>query len=103
MESGKISDSQLTSSDVLQGFSPSEGRLNNDKAWCTAENTQFFEIDLLKVRHVSALATQGYQGQFNNYVKTFEIKYSYDGATWFDYQDENEKKKGTEYLTLFHS
>ena len=57
----------------------------------------------MKVRHVSALATQGYKGIFNNYVKTYEIQYSYDGVKWFAYRkDKNgkKKKKGTEYLIL---
>ena len=92
MESRKISNSQLRGSDSFAGFAPSEGRLNNDKAWCS-RSQQFFEIDLLEVRHVSALATQGYRGMFNNYVKTYEMAYSYDGVTWSDYQDENGHKK----------
>lgn len=92
MESRKISNSQLRGSDSFAGFAPSEGRLNNDKAWCS-RSQQFFEIDLLEVRHVSALATQGYRGVFSNYVKTYEMAYSYDGVTWSDYQDVNGRKK----------
>ena len=92
MESRKISNFQLRGSDSFAGFAPSEGRLNNDKAWCP-RSQQFFEIDLLEVRHVSALATQGYRGVFSNYVKTYEMAYSYDGVTWSDYQDENGRKK----------
>ena len=94
MESGKIKDSQLKSSRSFQGFSPSDGRLNNDKAWCARFSTEvFLEIDLLEVRRVSALATQGFKGRFFNFVKTFEIKYSYNGKTWFDYQDDNGRTK----------
>lgn len=93
MESRKISNSQLRGSDSFAGFAPSEGRLNNDKAWCSRRSQQFFEIDLLEVRHVSALATQGYRGVSSNYVKTYEMAYSYDGVTWSDYQDENGCKK----------
>ena len=94
MESGEIKDSQLNSSRSFRGFSPSDGRLNNDKAWCARFPTEvFLEIDLLEVRRVSALATQGFKGQFFNFVKTFEIKYSYNGKTWFDYQDDNGRTK----------
>ena len=91
MESRKIKNSQLKSSRSFPGFSPSEGRLNNVKAWCARFSTAevFLEIDLLEVRHVSALATQGFKRRFFNYVKTFNIRYSYDGKTWFDYQDDN--------------
>ena len=91
MESRKIKNSQLKSSRSFSGFGPSEGRLNNVKAWCARFSAAdvFLEIDLLEVRHVSALATQGFKRRFFNYVKTFNIRYSYDGKTWFDYQDDN--------------
>ena len=95
LESGKVSDSQLSASNHLPMFSPLEGRLNNKKAWCTYMylRDQYLQIDLLEVRHVSALATQGYKGKRTNYVKTYEIKYSYDGVKWFDYEDASGKKK----------
>ncbi|PFX13438.1 Coagulation factor V [Stylophora pistillata] len=93
LESGKINDSQLNSSHSFPGYDSSRGRLNNEKAWCTVTMGHYFEIDLVEVRHVSAIATQGFKGNFHNYVKTFEIKYSYDGETWFDYKDKNNNKK----------
>ena len=94
LESGKISDSQLKASHHFLSFNPSKGRLNNERAWCTNRIDEYFEIDLLKVRHVSALATQGYKGLFHNYVKTYEIQYSYDGVKWFAYRkDKNGEKK----------
>lgn len=93
LESGKVNDSQLSASSHFPMFSPLEGRLNNEKAWCTSLNNQYLQIDLLEVRHVLALATQGYKGNFSNYVKTYEIEYSYDGVKWFDYEDDSGKKK----------
>lgn len=93
LESGKVSDSQLSASSHYSNYSPLEGRLNNEKAWCTSVNNQYLQIDLLEVRHVSALATQGYERTFYNYVKTYDIEYSYDGVEWFDYKDNNGKKK----------
>ncbi|XP_022809074.1 uncharacterized protein LOC111346051 isoform X2 [Stylophora pistillata] len=93
MESQRISDSQLSSSRHFLDFSPSKGRLNSDKAWYTRGSGKCFEIDLQEVRHVLAIATQGYQGTFKNYVKTFEIKYSYDGVKWTNYRNENNGKK----------
>ena len=93
LESGKVNDSQLSALSYIPMLGPWEGRLNNEKAWCTPANNQYFQIDLLEVRHVSALATQGYKGSFSNYVKTYEIEYSYDGVKWFDYEDDSGKKK----------
>lgn len=89
MENGKIRHFQLWATRSFGGYGPTEGRLNNDRAWCARTNNPIFEIDLLDVRHVSAIATQGFQGRFINYVKTFQMSYSYDGVTWFDYQDDN--------------
>ena len=93
LESEKVSDSQLSTSSYYPNYSPLEGRLNNEKAWCTSFKNSFLQIDLLEVRHVSALATQGYKGSFSNYVKTYEIAYSYDGVEWFGYKDDNGKNK----------
>ena len=93
LESGKVSDSQLNASHNFPNFSSPKGRLNNEEAWCTGKKGQYLQIDLLEVRHVSALATQGYKGSFSNYVKTYEIEYSYDGVKWFDYEDDSGKKK----------
>ena len=93
LESEKVNDSQISASSYYLNYSPLEGRLNNKKAWCTSSNNRFLQIDLLEVRHVSALATQGYKGSFSSYVKTYEIKYSYDGVKWFDYKDDSGKKK----------
>lgn len=83
----KINDSQLSSIDSFPGFGPSEGKLNNYKAWCSYCINMFFEIDLLEVRNiVSALTAQEYQRSLTNYIKTFKMKYSCYGVTWFDYK-----------------
>lgn len=94
MESGKIKKSQLSSNTNAKGWDADEGRLHNSRAWCSKSNdrtSEYFQIDLLRVRHVSAIATQGVKHLiFNNYyVETYMIKYSYDGATWFYYEAEN--------------
>ncbi|XP_078343071.1 lactadherin-like [Oculina patagonica] len=93
MESGNIDNSQLTSLTHKSDWYPYEGRLNNsDKAWCSAKNHdgEYFQIDLIKVRRVSAIATQGVKDRSKiNYVTTFQIKYSYDGASWLSYEDKN--------------
>ena len=99
MESGKIEDTLLLNGPSQAfHFSPSMGRLNSDKAWYTRGNWQCLKIDLLELRHVLAIDTEGYQGILNHYAGTCEIKNSYDGITWLCYQDENNKKKVPEYL-----
>ena len=93
MESRKIKNSQLSSNTNDNGWDAGKGRLHNSKAWCSKDEdpkSEYFQIDLLKVRHVSAIATQGVKHwRINYYVETYMIKYSYDGATWFYYEAEN--------------
>lgn len=93
MESNKIKDFQISSHTFSPGWLPEHGRLNNNNgAWCSANNdktSEYFEIDLLRVRHVSAIGTQGVQtwNYLSYYVKTYVIKYSYDGRAWLTYKD----------------
>lgn len=91
MESNKIQDSQLSSNTFSSGWLPEYGRLNNNGAWCSKNNdetSEYFQIDLLRVRHVSAIATQGvYWNYLSYYVKTYTIKHSYDGMDWLTYKD----------------
>lgn len=94
MESRKITKSQLSSNTNDDGWDADKGRLRNSRAWCSKSNnptSEYFQIDLLRVRHVSAIATQGVKAflLYNYYVETYMIKYSYDGATWFYYEEEN--------------
>lgn len=91
MESNKIQDSQLSSNTFSSGWLPEYGRLNSNGAWCSKNNdetSEYFQIDLLRVRHVSAIATQGvYWNYLSYYVKTYTIKHSYDGMDWLTYKD----------------
>ena len=93
MESGTIKSHQLSSNTNYKGWDATNGRLRNPKAWCGKSNdptSEYFQIDLLRVRQVSAIATQGLEHLIRDYyVETYTIKYSYDGAMWFYYKAEN--------------
>ncbi|XP_068671805.1 uncharacterized protein [Montipora foliosa] len=94
LESKEIANSQISSYTHHKSWDPHKARLNNEnKAWCSDSNIkgeEYLEIDLLKVQHISAIGTQGASGRFaiwgTYYVNTFEIKYSFDGTTWFSYE-----------------
>lgn len=97
MKDGRIENSQLSSFSHYrnkQDWAASQGRLGNSKAWCSNSNDnrkEYFEIDLLRVRHVSSMDMQGYRGWIglyrrSYYVKTFTVNYSYDGVTWYIYK-----------------
>ena len=104
MESRKINKSQLSSNTYDDGWDADKGRLHNSRAWCSkSEDTrsEYFQIDLLRVRHVSAIATQGVKHwALNYYVETYMIKYSYDGAMWFYYEAESGADVVSESVSL---
>ena len=105
MESKKIKNSQLSSNTNDEGWDANKGRLRNSRAWCSKSNnptSEYFQIDLLRVRRVSAIATQGVKHLlFNNYyVETYMIKYSYDGATWFYYEAQNGADMVSEIVSI---
>lgn len=94
LENGNIANSQLSSYTHHDSWDAFKARLNSGKAWCSGTNDvwkEYLQIDLLKIRHVSAIATQGVKMYFtySYYVKTFMIKYSYDGRRWFYYEESN--------------
>ena len=96
LEDKRIRNFQLSSYTHYKNWDAYRARLNNNKAWCSNENDikfEYLQIDLLKVRHVSAIATQGTESGFviksSYYVETFMVKYSYDGTTWFYYEASN--------------
>ena len=93
LEDRRVQDSQISSYTYDHGWDPFKARLNDYGAWCSDTNDvnhEFLQIDLLKVRHVSRIATQGARGSYpfsrSYYVITFVIEYSYDGTTWFTYE-----------------
>ena len=91
MESKAIRDDQLDAKSHDNGWEPRKGRLGNTRAWCSDiedPGVEYFEIDLKRVRHVSAIATQGIKYIFKEYfVKTYTLKYSYDGSRWYQYKE----------------
>ena len=90
LESKAIRDDQLDAKSYDNGWEPRKGRLGNDRAWCSDiedPGVEYFEIDLKRVRHVSAIATQGVKYVFKEYyVKTYALEYSYDGTQWYQYK-----------------
>ena len=94
MQSRNIKQSQLSCYTYQKGWEANKGRLHNSKSWCSVTSdpgNEYFQIDLLRVRHISAIATQGVVfGRFwSYYVKTYMIKYSYDGRLWLFYEADN--------------
>ena len=94
MVSGAIKDDQISAVTWDSGWEPKKGRLDNSGAWCSDDEkpeVEYFQVDLKKVRHVSAVGIQGIKHLLiKYYVETYKVKYSFDGNTWYWYKEWNE-------------
>ena len=103
MENGNIKDSQITISSFLKidkdssvGATGDQARLNKNVppfgAWCPdiygdKENyDQYIQIDLLALKEVTRVATQG-RKEGNEFVRNYKISYSYNGQSWVYYKE----------------
>ncbi|KFQ36843.1 Coagulation factor V, partial [Mesitornis unicolor] len=97
MENGEIKNTQLTASSVktswFNTWDPSLARLNQKgriNAWRAKlnNNQQWLQIDLLTIKKITAIATQGFKSiSAENFVKTYIILYSDEGSEWKSYTD----------------
>uniref|UniRef100_G1NNF4 Coagulation factor V n=1 Tax=Meleagris gallopavo TaxID=9103 RepID=G1NNF4_MELGA len=97
MESGKIKNTQITASSVktswFSTWEPSLARLNQKgkiNAWRAKSNNnqQWLQIDLLTIKKITAVATQGVKSvSAENFVKTYVILYSNQGSEWKSYTE----------------
>ena len=92
MESGAISDDQLTASSEYHNFEAKIGRLHKNKAWAAASGSndvhQWLQIDLgvEYATNVTKVATQG-SSTHDEWVKEYKLDYS-DNGTNFQYYSE---------------
>jgi len=95
LEDGSIANEQITASSYASGAEPSKGRLSGDKAWIpygllSEEKHQFFEVNFtskVKIRRLSM------KGQGKNFVRTFHLYYSNNGAIWTPYKEGSKLKE----------
>ena len=95
MESGSITDAQITASTHSSLRPPKDGRLNfdSDDSWCAqaSDNTPHLQIDLGSLHIICAVATQG-NSKSDQWVKTYKLQSSTDGSSWSDYQEDSQVK-----------
>uniref|UniRef100_A0A8C2U652 Coagulation factor V n=1 Tax=Coturnix japonica TaxID=93934 RepID=A0A8C2U652_COTJA len=97
MENGEIKNTQITASSVktswFSTWEPSLARLNQKgkiNAWRAKSNNnqQWLQIDLLTIKKITAIATQGVKSvSAENFVKTYVILYSNQGSEWKSYTE----------------
>ena len=109
MEDGRIKDSQIINSSVLQERTPYgwQARLKQNilkwGAWCP-DNTggkmneknydQYIQIDLLNLTKITGIATQGREYRNGReYVRDYKISYRRDGGAWYFYRGKDQTVK----------
>ena len=86
MENGQIQDNKITaSSDTGQA---KNGRLNKIGSWCaaTSDSNPYLQIDLQTLHIICAVSTQG-NPQGDQWVETYTLQVSTDGATWTNFTE----------------
>ncbi|XP_036298914.1 coagulation factor V isoform X1 [Pipistrellus kuhlii] len=100
MESGKIKNTQITASSFKKSWwggnwEPFCARLNAQghvNAWQAKANNnqQWLQIDLLKMKKITAIVTQGCKSLSSEmYVKSYTIHYSDQGVDWKPYRQKS--------------
>ncbi|XP_023564405.1 coagulation factor V isoform X1 [Octodon degus] len=100
MEKGKIENKQITASSFKKSWwgdywEPSRARLNAQgrvNAWQAKANNnqQWLQIDLLKIKKITAIVTQGCKSLSSEmYVKSYTIQYSDQGLEWKPYRQKS--------------
>uniref|UniRef100_A0A8C3TTR7 ferroxidase n=1 Tax=Catharus ustulatus TaxID=91951 RepID=A0A8C3TTR7_CATUS len=97
MESGEIKNTQIRASSTMTSWfntwDASLARLNQNgkmNAWRAKlnNNQQWLQIDLLTVKKITAIATQGVTSlSAENFVKTYVLLYSNEGSEWKSYTE----------------
>nr|XP_015100590.1 coagulation factor V isoform X1 [Vicugna pacos] len=100
MESGKIENNQITASSFRKSWwgdywEPFRARLNAQgrvNAWQAKanNNNQWLQIDLLKIKKITAIVTQGCKSLSSEmFVKSYTIQYSDQGVEWKPYREKS--------------
>ena len=93
LQDGRVLDSQLSASSFYENLyigsgktvhtKPQYSRLYNTRAWCASGGrNHYIQVDLTQTLILTGIATQGFSGVNDYFVKTFRVVYSRDGAKW---------------------
>lgn len=97
MESGKITDSQISASSRYNDFGSARmGRLHNQEgsgAWTAATNdaNPWLQVNFGSyVTRVTRVATQGRYGEFIQWVIDYKLQHSQDGVNFQYYREQGQ-------------
>uniref|UniRef100_A0ACB8FZU0 NAP1- protein 2 n=1 Tax=Sphaerodactylus townsendi TaxID=933632 RepID=A0ACB8FZU0_9SAUR len=94
MESGRISNEQITASSTYSDgrWTPQQSRLNSDDNGWTPNmdnNREYLQVDLRFLTVLTAIATQGAisrETQNGYYVRSYKLEVSTNGEDWMMYR-----------------
>uniref|UniRef100_A0AAV2K284 ferroxidase n=1 Tax=Knipowitschia caucasica TaxID=637954 RepID=A0AAV2K284_KNICA len=93
LESGSVTDMQLTAKSSRGYWEPHLARLKNAgkyNAWSTDEDNSWLQVDLQRPVVISQIVTQGAKQMFySQYVRKFAISYSNDRRKWTFYKGDS--------------
>jgi hypothetical protein len=101
MQSGKIPDSRINASSEWRvgNWGPRYGRLHGGKCWIAqpSDTNQWLQIDFKYRATVTEILTQGHR-YYNQWVESYTIAYSDDGANFTTYTGD----KGQDKVTIIY-
>ncbi|XP_055012839.1 coagulation factor V, partial [Boleophthalmus pectinirostris] len=93
LESGSVTDVQMTAKNSRGYWKPHLARLNNAgkyNAWSTDEDNSWIQVDFQRPVVISQISTQGAKQMFySQYVKKYAISYSHDRRKWTFYKGDS--------------
>ncbi|XP_062258155.1 coagulation factor V [Platichthys flesus] len=93
LESGSVTDAQITAVNTRRNWEPHYARLNNHgryNAWSTEQNNSWIQVDFQRPVVISQVATQGAKQMFNpHFVVKYFISYSTDRRKWIFYKGDS--------------
>ena len=77
----------ITASSEVSSYRAGYSSLYGTHAWCSSSVSlhQYLQADFNQIVTVTGVATQG-DGQRDNWVTNYLIRYGYDGKTWISYE-----------------
>lgn len=99
MESGAITDAQVTASSEYNNFEAVKGRLNGGAAWAASsdDSSPWLQIDLGGQYHkITRVATQGSSSD-NEWVTRYKLQFGDSGASFEYYMEQGQTSAKVEF------